>query len=389
MAGQDPQSNSSQPPDDRPSQDDDTTGPDGRAGGLNSSLPRRQDIESGQRKSDSDAVMALVEEPSLETASSRESNQSATSSPDSEETEVVYRRRITLPVILFILTCGSTFFVGMTQWSPVASLSDCTPVIGQTEWTLTPLRQQFLTRWDDGLLYMALVMLILLAHELGHFIATLIYRVPASLPIFLPFPFNPLGTFGAVIGMQGSHADRKQIFDIGIAGPIAGLVFAVPIMLIGVQQLEFTGYHAGMVAFEAPLATRWMMEFFQPEGYVGQRHVWISQLNPYFAAGWIGFLITGINMMPISQLDGGHVTYTLFGKAAHWIARATMAIAIAFMVFTSAPTMILMVVLLLLVGTDHPPTRDDSVKLGWFRTALGLASLSIPILCFPPLIFKW
>lgn len=338
-------------------------------------------------------AMASTQQPTDERdamvhdASSSALNASATESVHGER--IIYRRRVALPVVLFFLTCLSTFFVGMTQWSPVSSLGDCTPALGEQSFSLTPLRQQFLTRWDEGLLYMFLVMLILFAHEMGHFIATLIYRVPASFPIFLPFPFNPLGTFGAVIGMQGSAADRKQIFDIGIAGPIAGLVFAVPIMWIGVMQLDLTTAEAGMVGFESPMATQWMLDSIQPEGYTGQRHVWISQLNPFFAAGWIGFLITGINMMPVSQLDGGHVTYTLFGKAAHWIARAMVTIAIAYMVFTSAPTMILMVVLLLLVGTDHPPTRNDKVKLGPFRTILGIASLSIPILCFPPLIFKW
>ena len=299
------------------------------------------------------------------------------------------RRRIVLPIVLFFLTCVSTCFVGITQWSPVSVISDCfmTGVASQPV-TLQPLRQAILANWQDGLLYMVLVMSILLAHEMGHFVATLIYRVPASLPIFLPFPFNPLGTFGAVIAMQGNQADRKQIFDIGLAGPIAGLVIAVPVMIIGVQQLDLTGYPSGTFGFECPLGTRWLMEYIQPTGYTGQRHVWIGQLNPFFAAGWIGFLITGINMMPISQLDGGHVTYTLFGKAAHWIARATMVGAIAFMVFNSAPTMFLMVILLLVVGTDHPPTRNDRARLGPLRVIIGLASLSIPVLCFPPLIFK-
>jgi len=197
------------------------------------------------------------------------------------------------------------------------------------------LRLMVLENWDIGLIYMIAVLLILFVHEMGHFIATIIYKVPASLPFFLPFPINPIGTLGAVIGMQGFIADRKQIFDIGIA-----------------------------------------------------KVVWLNQLNPLFVAGWVGMLITGLNMMPVGQLDGGHVTYTLFGKAAHVIAKLTLVFAIAFMVYHQSFVLVIMVVLLLLVGTDHPPTRNDRVKLGPVRWTLGLASLVIPILCFPPLVFK-
>ena len=106
-------------------------------------------------------------------------------------------------------------------------------------------------------------------------------------------------------------------------------------------------------------------------------------------AGWVGLLITGLNMLPVSQLDGGHVIYTLFGRRAHWIARGFMLAALGlFILFPPARTWLVMWFLVLLIGVDHPPTRDDTVKLGWFRTLLGVASLSIPLLCFPPQVFK-
>lgn len=289
------------------------------------------------------------------------------------------RRRIRLPVILFVLTLMSTFFVGVTHWSPTLVLSE----------GMMLFRRMMITNWDQALIYMVCVIAILLTHEMGHFIATVIYRVPASLPIFLPFPLNPIGTFGAVIGMQGGMADRRQIFDIGIAGPLAGLVVAFPIMIVGVMKLDLTIFEGGQIACQCPWIVTIMMEIIQPKGYISQDAVWISQWNPYFAAGWVGMLITGFNMMPISQMDGGHVTYTLFGKKAHWIARLTMVGIIAFMVYSGSLTLVLMIILLLIVGTDHPPTRDDTVPLGWFRVALGIVSLSIPILCFPPMIFKF
>lgn len=129
-------------------------------------------------------------------------------------------RKTILPIVLFFLTCISTFWVGMLLWDP--SLPGATlRAIGNQN--MLELRQMFLAHWDSGLIYMLCVMLILLSHEMGHFIATLYYRVPASYPFFLPFPGNPIGTLGAVIGMQGQAADRKQIFDIGIAGTVSGV----------------------------------------------------------------------------------------------------------------------------------------------------------------------
>lgn len=252
---------------------------------------------------------------------------------------------------------------------------------------LLEVRKLILTNWEIGLTYMACVILIIFLHEMGHFVATLIYKVPASYPFFLPFPINPIGTMGAVIAMNGYAANRKQIFDIGLAGPIAGLVAAVPIAWYGVGQLDLTSPPLGGMGFRMPWLLQWFAQAWEVPGYEEEAIVWISQLNPMFVAGWVGMLITGLNMMPVGQLDGGHVTYTLFGKTAHTIANLTMIVAIAFMVYYQTLMMILMVVLLLMVGTNHPPTRDDSVPLGGARFAIGLASLLIPVLCFPPRVF--
>ena len=293
------------------------------------------------------------------------------------------QRRTVLPIVLFLLTCVSTFVVGACQWDPNGLIE---PIFGAG--SMIPVRKSILSNWDQGLIYMTAVLVILLLHEFGHFFMTLIYKIPASFPFFLPFPANPIGTMGAVIAMQGNAADRKEIFDIGIAGPLAGLVVAVPIAWYGMTELDLTVPGKGWVAFRLPLLMQWFADYIQVPGYTAGSVVWLSQLNPLFVAGWVGLLITGLNMMPIGQLDGGHVTYTLFGKAAHSIARITIVIAITFMTYHEAPTFALMIVLLLLMGTDHPPTRDDSVKLGPFRWALGITSLAIPVLCFPPLVLK-
>ena len=296
--------------------------------------------------------------------------------------EPTVTRSWTLPFLLFAMTCLSTFWVGVTNWQPTIPL-----VIAWADNSVMPIRQVILANWEQGLIYMGCVLAILLLHELGHFVATLLYRIPATAPIFLPFPFNPIGTLGAVIGMQGKEADRRQIFDIGIAGPLAGLVVAIPLACIGIQQLDFSVAKGGQLAFQCPLAFRWLIDWYGIEGYQPGQGVWLTQLNPYFAAAWVGFLVTGLNMIPVGQMDGGHVTYALFGKGAHIIAQICMVGAIATMVYFDFYILVVMVVLMLLVGIQHPPTRNDQAAIGWFRYALGIVSLSIPILCFPPSIF--
>ena len=204
------------------------------------------------------------------------------------------------------------------------------------------------------------------------------------------FPIDVISgtSMGAVIGMEGFKANRRQIFDIGLAGPLAGLVVAVPILWVGIERLEdLAGDDGnGPIAFQFPWLIRLMIGSLRPE-FSGVDRIWPNELNPYFMAGWVGLLITGLNMLPVGQLDGGHVIYTLFRKRAHWFTRGFLLLAITGVVIFDLYVWIPMVVLVTLIGTDHPSTSDDSVRLGWFRTLLGYASFSIPILCFPPRVF--
>ncbi|MHB0959265.1 MAG: site-2 protease family protein [Pirellulaceae bacterium] len=301
-------------------------------------------------------------------------------------------RRVRLPVILFLVTGLSTFWVGVNHWLPFP--------FGITAWELLMtdwaeglsymagiLRQVFVAHWKEGLIYMACVMAILLTHEMGHFLATLRYRIPASLPFFIPFPISPIGTMGAVIGMDGLRANRREMFDIGLAGPLAGLLVAVPIMCIGIAQLDLTQMAYGPFAVDLPLFARLAMQYIQPPGYEPGKLVWFSQLNPYFMAGWVGFLITGLNMLPVSQLDGGHVIYTLFGRRAHWIARGFMLAAVAFVVISQQWNWMVMIALVFFIGMDHPPTKDDDIPLGRVRTLIGCLAILIPVFCFAPWLF--
>ena len=297
-------------------------------------------------------------------------------SPQSEigHSRPIRRRRLTLPLILFGLTCISMFLAGIATWNPWELVSD----------NLMPLRRALLAHWQAGLVYTAAALAILMAHEMGHFVATVIHRIPATYPLFLPFPISPLGTLGAVIGMEGSRANRKEIFDIGLAGPIAGLVVAVPMFVLGLRQIDLSQHQFGGYQLDLPLAAHWLMQVCHTPGYQPGQTLWQAQLNPMIMAGWVGLFVTGLNMLPVSQLDGGHVIYTLFGRKSHWIARAFILAAISYMLFSMNFGFSVMIGLILFIGTDHPPTSDDSIPLGWFRTLLGLASLAIPVLCFPP-----
>ncbi|MCH2129744.1 MAG: site-2 protease family protein [Pirellulaceae bacterium] len=302
------------------------------------------------------------------------------------------QRRIRLPFILFLLTCVSTFLAGVTSWEPIYFwLQEPFALHSDPQSYAMSFRRVILRHWDQGLIYMACVLAILLAHEMGHFLATVRYRIAASLPYFIPLPIIPLGTMGAVIGMDGLRANRRELFDIGIAGPLAGLVVAIPVLWIGTLQLDWTQPESGHLVLDMPILARLMLNIAQPPGYENPGHLWPGQMvsiglvNPYFMAGWVGLLITGLNMLPISQLDGGHVIYTLFGKRAHWIARAFLVIAIAFMVFAEVERIwTLMLVIIVLIGTDHPPTSNDQMPLGPVRFTIGMLSLLIPLLCFPP-----
>jgi membrane-associated protease RseP (regulator of RpoE activity) len=272
---------------------------------------------------------------------------------------------------LFLVTCLSTFWAGTTRWYPFD--------LGGRGFHLA-----LLNGGAQGALYMACVLSILFAHEMGHYVATVIHRVPASLPFFIPFPFTPIGTLGAVIAMDGRQANRRQIFDIGIAGPLAGLVLAVPILAFGVAKLDFqTEFADHGFKYDCPLLVEWMIRAFHPT--VREFEIARGQLNSYFMAGWVGLLVTGLNMLPVSQLDGGHIIYALFGKRAHWIARGFIIFAIVFtvLIVDGASIWWPMLILVILMGTDHPPTSDDTMSLGRLRKVIGYASLLIPVLCFP------
>jgi len=272
--------------------------------------------------------------------------------------------RLRLQVYLYLGTCLTTFAAGTVGWQPLILGID------DTFWA------DVAAHWSRGLTYMLAVMTILTAHEAGHFLAARRHGIPATLPFFLPVPVLLTGTLGAVIGMEGSRADRRELFDIALAGPLAGLAVAVPVLAAGLA----IGSPTTANPFSLPLLGRWLEAVVRPDLAAGQT----IAPNPLLLAGWVGLLVTGLNMIPISQLDGGHVCHALCGRRSHLVTRGVLLAAITGIIVFGGYHWVAMVVIITLMGVDHPPIRNEHVPLDSWRRALGVASCLIPIATFMP-----
>jgi len=276
------------------------------------------------------------------------------------------RPRARLQGLLYLLTCLTTFGAGAVGWEPL--------LLGVDD---AGIASAVASHWGRGLLYMAAVMAVLTAHEAGHFIAARIHGIPATLPFFIPMPILLTGTLGAVIGMEGSRADRRQLFDIAVAGPLAGLAVALPLLALGLLEGSADGPNPFALA---PLAA-WIQSLVRPDLPAGTT----VAPNALFMAGWVGMLVTGLNMIPVSQLDGGHVCYAVFGpRWGNWVARGVLVLSILAVVVTGQTNWVALLVIVTFLGVDHPPIREERKPLGAVRTALGLAMFAIPVLTFMP-----
>lgn len=277
-----------------------------------------------------------------------------------------------VPLVLLVLTFASMLFVG--GWAFAVSL-----------------------------------MAILFAHEMGHYIAAKIHRVDVSPPYFIPVPFFLLGTMGAVINMRGAIKTRNALLDIGAAGPLAGMVVALPVLIYGLHTspVEPLSAYDGKDFFVEGRNLLYLGILHLLKGPIPADHdVWI---NPIAMAGWAGLLVTQINLLPVGQLDGGHIAYALFGKRqdrySRWVHRAlpfvALLVAIVYVVpawqrgergdalhgeaLAGAQWVVWWVVLAVMrrfAGDRHPETGPEPLSPA--RKAVAIGTLILFVLLFMP-----
>ena len=238
----------------------------------------------------------------------------------------------------------------------------------------------------EGAVYCLSVMTILVCHEAGHFIQARRYGVHSSLPYFLPLPLPPIGTMGAVIRMSSNIPNRKALFDIGITGPLAGLVPTLIFTVVGVmlsKPVNLASVAKLVNSHDTVINAPWIMKMIEQWRFANVPNLPID-LHPLAHAGWVGLLITSLNLFPIGQLDGGHVLYAILRRGAHVVAIGLLAAAIVAVIFLGFGTWTLMLLLLVLMGPRHPPTANDQTPLGLWRIVLGLLTLAFLPFGFTP-----
>jgi membrane-associated protease RseP (regulator of RpoE activity) len=228
----------------------------------------------------------------------------------------------------------------------------------------------------DGLAFSITLLTILLAHEMGHYFACRYYGIDASLPYFLPFP-SPIGTLGAFIRIRSPIYTRQALFDVGIAGPLAGFIVLVPALIIGINNSKFVPGIAerGDLIFGVPAIQR----VFEWVLFPGVRPADIL-LHPVARAAWVGILATALNLLPIGQLDGGHILYAFTGRWHKPLSRIFI-IALLPLGYFYWRSWFVWAALLFFFALRHPVIFDDT-ELDKNRTALGLAALAIFLLTF-------
>jgi len=237
----------------------------------------------------------------------------------------------------------------------------------------------------QGVAFSASLLAILFSHEMGHYVACRYYKVNATLPYFIPAP--PLflaGTFGAFIKIRSPIPSRRALFDIGLAGPLAGFVVALPLSVLGVLTVGPSvapPEHA--IFFNDPLLFRLIAKLF------GAPLDPNALTTPYYMAAWIGLLVTSLNLMPVGQLDGGHGTFAVFGpRAHHAIARvafvASAALAVLGFLWHNSPSGFLYTILLAVMMRVPHPAPPVMEPLGAKRILIAILTLVVFILCFWP-----
>ncbi|MBN1120758.1 MAG: site-2 protease family protein [Anaerolineae bacterium] len=314
-----------------------------------------------------------------------------------------------LAILLLVTTILSVFFVGLQGELYVSAFEVVAARLGYSDFVSNPNLLPTTAEWHaallNGLWYMLALLGILGAHEMGHYLMARRHKVNTTMPFFIPLPIHILGTLGAVIAMREPAPNRRVQFDIGIAGPLAGLIVAVPVMLVGLglsqiatadeiladvpEEVQIGIIHEGNSLAYLGLKYAVFGEILPN----GDRDVWV---HPVAFAAWAGFLVTALNLFPIGQLDGGHVMYGLFGEKAA-VARWPIigVLTISAVAGTLADLGIvdlgigwsgwwLLILMMIFLFKRHAPVLDEITELDPRRKALGVLMLVVFVLIFTP-----
>jgi membrane-associated protease RseP (regulator of RpoE activity) len=294
-------------------------------------------------------------------------------------------------LVLLLITIVSTLFVGI-QYAAGDQLARLLPRnadLGALLTTMFSTPSLVLA----GLPYVFTLLGILGIHEMGHYVAARLHKAAVTLPYFIPMPFG-LGTMGAVIRLKSPIKNRRQLFDIGVAGPLAGLTVAIPLLIVGlitspVQHvgIPVPGSQEGNSILYALLKFLTKGQFLPGNGND-------VMVNAIAFPAWFGLLVTMINLLPIGQLDGGHVLYSLFGRKQWQVATVSIFALIGLGIYLAYATGEIINVWLLwaflaqIFGLRHPPPLDDITPLDPRRRLIGLATIVIFVLIFTPIPFS-
>lgn len=283
--------------------------------------------------------------------------------------EVTVPSRVRLNVVLFLLTCLSTLLAGAVFFgSPTVAGPATSPVLA---WLLS------------GAPFAATLLAILTTHEFGHYFTARYYGASVSLPYFIPAPPPFIfGTLGAIIKMRSPARDRNSLFDIAVAGPLAGLVVAIPALLLGLSWSRVVAIPPGAaLVFGDSL----LMQFLVYLSFGPIPSGMDVLIHPVGLAGWVGLFVTALNLFPVGQLDGGRIAYALFGVHHRKVSIATFVALLALGVVTRSMNWIVWAGLLFfLIGFHHSPPLNDVTPLSTGRRVLGLACLVLLVLLIPP-----
>jgi Zn-dependent protease len=293
---------------------------------------------------------------------------------------VIERRpqRIGLNIVLFVLTLFTVLLTGAVNEYARIAPNPASTIEGVI---LDILRSPALLA--AGVPFTATLLGILFTHEMGHYVVGRLRGAPASLPYFIPMPpiISLTGTMGAVIVQREPFENRRTLLEVAIAGPLAGLAVAIPLLFYGLSTSA-----VGTISPPATLEGNSLFYALAKFAVFGQ---WLPagnvdvQLNAVAWGAWIGLLVTMLNLLPVGQLDGGHVAYALFGRRADWLAYAALLIFLILGIAVS-PSWLVWVLLIALMGPRHPAPFNDVTRLKPIHVALGIIGLITFVLIFTP-----